>query len=155
MKYEISAQYNPRENVIRTYLAVGNLKYSSNTNVSRKFCVKDIWELPRKKLNYTIIQCHSVHLKTLYLCNIDNLRKKTEYAPYFQLFYELVCISLSDNFEININLIQFTSVLEKYQIIRKNIYNFNKKGFMIGIDNIAAQVITLEEMKSGKIIGAS
>ena len=38
------------------------------------------------------IQRHSVHLKTLYLRNIDNLRKKAEYAPYFQLFYELVCI---------------------------------------------------------------
>ena len=38
------------------------------------------------------IQSHLVHLKTLYLRNIDNLRKKAEYAPYFRLFYELVCI---------------------------------------------------------------
>ena len=37
------------------------------------------------------IQRHSVHLKTLYLRNIDNLRKKAEYAPYFRLFYDLVC----------------------------------------------------------------
>ena len=38
------------------------------------------------------IQRHLVHLKTLYLRNIDNLRKKAEYAPYFRLFYDLVCI---------------------------------------------------------------
>ena len=91
----------------------------------------------------------------LYLRNIDNLRKKAEYAPYFQLFYELVCIWLSDSLEININLIQFTSAVEKYQITRKNMYNFDKKGFMIGVGIIAIQVITLEEMRSGKIIEAS
>ena len=38
------------------------------------------------------VQRHSIHLKTLYLRNIDNLRKKAEFAPYFQLFYKLVCI---------------------------------------------------------------
>ena len=32
-----------------------------------------------------------MHLKTMYLRNIDSLRKKSEYAPYFRLFYELVC----------------------------------------------------------------
>ncbi len=51
------------------------------------------------------IQHHLVHLKILYLRNIDNLEKKAEYSPYFQLFYKLLCISLSDSFEMNINLI--------------------------------------------------
>ena len=37
------------------------------------------------------IHRHEMHLKTMYLRNIDSLRKKSEYAPYFRLFYELVC----------------------------------------------------------------
>ena len=37
------------------------------------------------------IHRHEIHLKTMYLRNIDSLRKKSEYAPYFRLFYDLVC----------------------------------------------------------------
>lgn len=46
----------------------------------------------RLKESWTVrfIQCHSIHLKTLYLCDIVNLRKKTQYASYFILFYDLV-----------------------------------------------------------------
>ncbi len=36
------------------------------------------------------IQRHSLHLKSMYMRNIENLRKKAEYAPVFQLFYNLV-----------------------------------------------------------------
>ena len=36
------------------------------------------------------IHRHSLHLKSMYMRNIDNLRRKAEYAPMFQLFYELV-----------------------------------------------------------------
>ena len=34
-------------------------------------------------------------------------------------------------------------------------YNFDEKGFMIGVGITAARVMTLEEMRSGEIIGAS
>lgn len=37
------------------------------------------------------IHCHEIYLKIMYLRNIDSLRKKSEYAPYFRLFYDLVC----------------------------------------------------------------
>lgn len=36
------------------------------------------------------IHRHSLHLKSINMGNIDNLRRKVEYAPTFQLFYELV-----------------------------------------------------------------
>jgi hypothetical protein len=36
------------------------------------------------------VKCHSSHLKSLYLCNIDNLRIKSEYGPYLQHFFMLV-----------------------------------------------------------------
>ena len=34
-------------------------------------------------------------------------------------------------------------------------YNFDEKGFMIGVGIIIAQVMTLKEMRSREIIGAS
>ncbi len=37
-----------------------------------------------------LIHRHEMNLKTIYLHDIDNLRKKSEYAPYFKLFYYLV-----------------------------------------------------------------
>ena len=36
------------------------------------------------------IHRHEMDLKTMYLRNIDSLWKKSEHAPYFRLFYELV-----------------------------------------------------------------
>ena len=37
------------------------------------------------------IHRHEIYLKTMYLRNIDSLQKKSEYTPYFRLFYDLVC----------------------------------------------------------------
>ena len=45
----------------------------------------------------------------------------------------MVYIYLSNSFEINDNLIQFTSAVEKYQIPRENIKNFDEKQFMIEV----------------------
>ena len=44
----------------------------------------------RKHWVERLIHRHSLHLKSLYMQNIENLRKKAEYAPMFQLFYNLV-----------------------------------------------------------------
>lgn len=45
--------------------------------------------------------------------------------------------------------------VEKYRITGDNIYNFDEKGFMIGVGITSARVINLEEMRSGEIIGVS
>jgi hypothetical protein len=36
------------------------------------------------------VKRHSIKLKSLYLCNIDNLRAGAEYTPMFQLFFSTV-----------------------------------------------------------------
>lgn len=51
------------------------------------------------------------------------------------------------------NLYQFIQLIEKYKITGKNIYNFDKRGFMIDMGIIAAWVITYKELKSSEIIG--
>lgn len=45
-------------------------------------------------------------------------------------------------------------VVEKYRIMGKNIYNFDKKNFIKRMDIISIQVITYEKLKSGEIRGA-
>lgn len=45
--------------------------------------------------------------------------------------------------------------MEKYRITAENMYNFDEKGFMIGIGQAVKHILTREELRSGKIIGAS
>lgn len=71
---------------------------------------------------------------------------------YFQLFYKLIYIWLSNNFRIKINLILFMPAIKKFWVIRKNIYIFDEKKFMIGVSIIVAQIMTLKEIKNRKII---
>jgi hypothetical protein len=41
------------------------------------------------------VKCHSSCLKSLYLCNIDNLQIKSEYGPHIQHFFDLVIFNFS------------------------------------------------------------
>ena len=41
------------------------------------------------------VRRHKDQLKSLYLCTIDNMRKKSEYAPLFKHFYDLVKYPIS------------------------------------------------------------
>lgn len=43
-------------------------------------------------------------------------------------------------------------MVEKFRITKENIYNFDKKRFLISINFILIQVMTYKELKSGKII---
>lgn len=47
---------------------------------------------------------------------------------------------------------KFTIVIKKYQIIRKNIYNFNGKKLIIEVGINATYIIILGEIRSRKII---
>lgn len=47
------------------------------------------------------------------------------------------------------------STVEKFRITGENIYNFDEKGFLIGVGVTSVRVITHEELRSGEIIGAS
>ena len=41
--------------------------------------------------------------------------------------------------------------IEKYHITAENIYNWDKKGFLIGIANVVKQIILKQALKSGRI----
>ncbi|KAF4627253.1 hypothetical protein G7Y89_g10904 [Cudoniella acicularis] len=80
------------------------------------------------------VKRHGIRLKSLYLRNIDNLRVSAEYAPMFILFFATL-----------------TAVIEKYRITAENIYNFDEKGFLIGLGRTLKRIITQEALKSGRV----
>ena len=45
--------------------------------------------------------------------------------------------------------------MEKYRITVENIYNFDEKGFMIGVGQAVKHIMTKKELRSGEIIGPS
>lgn len=79
---------------------------------------------------------YEIHLKTMYLQNINSLRKKSKYVPQFRLFYKPICKKKMYIPKKKTNLYQFILAVEKYRITNKNIYNFDKKGLIIDIDII-------------------
>jgi hypothetical protein len=42
-------------------------------------------------------------------------------------------------------------VVKKYNITAENIYNFNKKGFLIGFRRALKRIITVIALKSGRV----
>lgn len=47
------------------------------------------------------------------------------------------------------------STVEKFRITGENIYNFDEKGFLIGVGIISIRVMTHKELRSDEIIGAN
>jgi hypothetical protein len=52
-------------------------------------------------------------------------------------------------------LLQLQEKIEKYHITPRNIYNFDEKGFLIGLFKTSKRIVTIEHLKSKKIFGAS
>lgn len=72
----------------------------------------------------------------MYLQNINSLQKKSKYILYFRLFYKLIYKKKTYISKKKTNLYQFILAIKKYRIIKKNIYNFDKKRFLIVIGTI-------------------
>lgn len=45
--------------------------------------------------------------------------------------------------------------MKRYQITAKNMYNFDEKGFMIGVGQAVKHILTRDKLQSREIIGAS
>ena len=62
------------------------------SRIVRNMTEEMIGESVGKNWTGRFVQRHQDRLKSLYLRNIDNVRKKAEYKPSFKMFYELVSI---------------------------------------------------------------
>jgi hypothetical protein len=45
--------------------------------------------------------------------------------------------------------------IEKYFITSRNIYNFDEKGFLIGLSKTFKRIVFIEHLRNKKILGAS
>ncbi|THC92492.1 hypothetical protein EYZ11_008030 [Aspergillus tanneri] len=81
---------------------------------------------------------HRDRLHSLYLRTIDHQRKAADNSRYFQHFFSLL-----------------SEKIEKYNIHPSNVYNFDEKGFQIGLSRSTKRVVTREALRRGKLLGAS
>ncbi|XP_044715982.1 mariner-Tc1 transposon family protein [Hirsutella rhossiliensis] len=81
---------------------------------------------------------HHDRLSSLYLRTIDHQRKAVDNSRHFQNFFNLL-----------------REKIEKYNISPSNVYNFDEKGFQIGLSRSAKRVAPRETLRRGKLVGAS
>jgi len=46
------------------------------------------------------------------------------------------------------------SAIEKYNITAENLYNWDEKGFIIGLTSATKRIMSIEALQSGRIKGA-
>ncbi|KAM4061811.1 DDE superfamily endonuclease [Hirsutella rhossiliensis] len=81
---------------------------------------------------------HHDRLSSLYLRTIDHQRKAADNSRHFQNFFNLL-----------------REKIEKYNISPSNVYNFDEKGFQIGLSRSTKRVVPREALRRGKLVGAS
>jgi DDE superfamily endonuclease/Tc5 transposase DNA-binding domain len=105
--------------------------------------LKNIAEsIAHKKLgrNWTARFCqrYRTRLTSIYLRTIDHKRKIADNSYHFEHFFTLL-----------------HEKIEKFNIQPQNIYNVDEKGFLLGFSRTSKRVVSLEQLKSKRIAGAS
>jgi hypothetical protein len=102
------------------------------------------------------VKRHTDVLKSLYLRNIDNQRVKGQYIPAYRLFFTLVLLFLLLLFILAHAVADFSRVtqlaraIEKYNLTAENIYNWDEKGFLMGVCRALKRIMTKEAYTSSR-----
>ncbi|EDN02167.1 predicted protein [Histoplasma mississippiense (nom. inval.)] len=83
-------------------------------------------------------QHHKDVIKSVYLQNIDQKRKIADNSTYFKHYFDLL-----------------QEKITKYNIEPANIYNFDEKGFLLGLIHTLKRIVSISSLKSGHTIDAS
>ncbi|PVH98908.1 hypothetical protein DM02DRAFT_471042, partial [Periconia macrospinosa] len=67
---------------------------------------------------------HKDRIKSIYLRGIDQSRKIADNSAYFEYFYQVL-----------------HEKIEKYRIRPSNIYNFDEKGFLLGLCRTMKRIV--------------
>ena len=102
-----------------------------------------------------LVKRYRTELKSIYFRNMNSDRMKSEYAPVFKHFYDLV----SENFKcLNVkclHCLQLIHYTEKYHFTPDVIWNWDEKGFLIEQASITQRIMSLEAYRLGRITHAS
>jgi len=93
---------------------------------------------PGKNWVSRFIKRHKNKIKSSYLAPANIARKWADNPYQYKLFYELL-----------------KEKIEKYEIEVHNMYNMDKKGFLISVLNKGKRIYTKSEAVRGKLLGAS
>ena len=104
----------------------------------RNFAFKISRIIPRKNWVSRFIKRHKDKIKLSYLAPANIARKRANNPYQYKLFYKLL-----------------KEKIKKYEIKVYNMYNMDKKGFLIGILNKGKRIYTKLEAVWGKLLGAS
>ncbi|PMD26411.1 hypothetical protein NA56DRAFT_733378 [Hyaloscypha hepaticicola] len=117
---EFQSEINQNLNNIQERILIKQINYLTNRDIPliskmvKNFIEKIIGYKVGKNWISDFCKRYSSELKSLYLYNIKNLYIKSEFGPIYKLFYNLIKYFFNN-------------------IAAYNIYNWNEKGFLIGI----------------------
>ncbi|RDL32578.1 uncharacterized protein BP5553_09034 [Venustampulla echinocandica] len=103
--------------------------------IVRNLAEEIIKDYVNKNWASTFVRRHRDELKSVYLRNIDNQRRKAEYLPLFEFFFKL----LYDK-------------MEEHNITADNLYNWDEKGFLIGVGKIYRRIMTRQDSWTDTLI---
>ncbi|EDN02335.1 predicted protein [Histoplasma mississippiense (nom. inval.)] len=80
---------------------------------------------------------HKAKIKSIYLRALDQKRKQADNSYYFEHFFTLL-----------------QEKIKQYNILPQNTYNFNEKGFLLGLLHTLKRIVSIEALKWKHTIGA-
>ena len=105
------------------------------------------------------VERHRNELASVYLDSIDYSRRVADNSRHFNHYFILVSISFALLFvKLCIYESDFDKLEEKirkYRIKPSNMYNMDEKGFLMGICNTMKRIVSIKQLKSKKLLGAS
>ncbi|EDN05269.1 predicted protein [Histoplasma mississippiense (nom. inval.)] len=80
---------------------------------------------------------HKAKIKSIYLRALDQKRKQADNSYYFEHFFTLL-----------------QEKIKQYNILPQNTYNFDEKGFLLGLLRTLKRIVSIEALKRKHTIGA-
>jgi hypothetical protein len=123
----------------------------TNTMV-RTFAYDISGKWPGKNWVYRFVDAHNDVLQSGYLQGADMSRTKADNIRQYERFFEMVCgLILLHQYT---KFIQLAKKISQYEVLPKNSYNMDEKGFLIGVLQKLKRVFNREYFASGKLLGA-
>ena len=105
------------------------------------------------------VERHRDQLYSVYLDSIDYSRRVADNIKHFSHYFMLVSVSFALLFvklrTYEPDFGQLEEKIRKYRIKPSNMYNMDEKGFLMGICNTMKRVVSIQQLKSKKLLGAA
>ena len=105
------------------------------------------------------VERHRNELASVYLDSIDYSRRVADNSRHFSHYFMLVSVSFALLFvklpTYKSDFDKLEEKIRKYRIKPFNMYNIDEKGFLMGVCNTMKRIVSIKQLKSKKLLGAS